>query len=295
MSWRAGVERIDWPWDRSTDHGPEYDERQQHSDALYGEESRWGYAIPMVLRALAAPDVPARMVRLTEASAYAYWSSLLHLLTYTFGWSRPAEGLSRWYFDERTLDDERFAFIDAVWVADRRLEEFVAQLWYSRHLYDHVLDRASDIAGGRGAGSRDASAGSRTDESRDRFVEEQRARLRGSDDHPSSPLSTGGDLDRLHLSLHLSGPVRSGTVTDRTRQRMVVDAASGRAVLHLDGMLGWYLALATLGSELPDRGERSWRVDVHVATVGHLGTFRRSRDTGLWFSGRHRYHLWGAG
>jgi hypothetical protein len=66
-----------------------------------------------------------------------------------------------------------------------------------------------------------------------------------------------------------------------------------RGSLILDSMVGWYRALIEAGDQLPAVGGRSWRVDVVVRPAGWLGTFRRSRTTGLWFSGRHRFHLVG--
>ena len=38
---------------------------------------------------------------------------------------------------------------------------------------------------------------------------------------------------------------------------------------------------------------QSWRVDVTVTNLGYLGVFRRSRDTGADFQGRHAVHMWG--
>lgn len=55
----------------------------------------------------------------------------------------------------------------------------------------------------------------------------------------------------------------------------------------------WYPALLNLDSELPMRGVHSWKVEVHVDSVGLIGTFRRSAETGLWFSGKHRTHMMG--
>jgi hypothetical protein len=66
-----------------------------------------------------------------------------------------------------------------------------------------------------------------------------------------------------------------------------------RAVLMADSMIGWYRALALQGGALPALGERSWHVDVVVRTVGWLGTYRRSRVSGLWFAGPHRFHIHG--
>ena len=48
--------------------------------------------------------------------------------------------------------------------------------------------------------------------------------------------------------------------------------------------------LAVQGTQLPPLGESSWHVDVRVRPIEFLGTYRRSRVTGLWFAGQHRYH-----
>ncbi|MBL8776735.1 MAG: hypothetical protein JNK12_12405 [Acidimicrobiales bacterium] len=97
----------------------------------------------------------------------------------------------------------------------------------------------------------------------------------------------GGGTDPLHLSAHCSGPLDDppgdtlllrSTRTERT------------AVLLLDSMQGWYRALTDAGPTLPPLNGRSWRVEVIVRPIGHLGTYRRSRRTGLWFAGRHRHH-----
>lgn len=101
---------------------------------------------------------------------------------------------------------------------------------------------------------------------------------------------TGG-WDPLHLTTHHYAPLDQppGDVmmvhTDRRRRR---------AVLVVDSMVGFYGALAEAGSSLPELGNRSWHVDVFSRPVGFLGTYRRSRETGIWFAGRHRYHTLGA-
>jgi hypothetical protein len=73
-------------------------------------------------------------------------------------------------------------------------------------------------------------------------------------------------------------PVRT-SVTDR------------RAVLLLDSMMGWYRALVSETRSLPKPKGHSWRLEVVVKPVGWLGTYRRSAETGLWFTGRHYVHV----
>lgn len=58
-------------------------------------------------------------------------------------------------------------------------------------------------------------------------------------------------------------------------------------------MDAWYSDLMERGDALPTTGIQSWKVDVFVKPVGFLGTYRKSFDTGLWFTGQHRHHLAG--
>lgn len=67
------------------------------------------------------------------------------------------------------------------------------------------------------------------------------------------------------------------------------DGETPRAVLVVDHWAGWYRTLAIEGLDLPQRS-RSWRVEVFVRSFGSLGTYRRSRRTGMWFTGQHRWH-----
>jgi hypothetical protein len=100
---------------------------------------------------------------------------------------------------------------------------------------------------------------------------------------------TGGS-DPLHLSIHSSGPLEDVRSKPRILRSGTTEAV---AVLSLDSMTGWYRALVDAGASLPDIGQRSWRVDVVVKQVGFLGTFRRSRVSSIWFSGRHEIHARG--
>ena len=67
---------------------------------------------------------------------------------------------------------------------------------------------------------------------------------------------------------------------------------SASAVLLCDRYQGWHHALSTCGLTQTGNG-RSWPVEVVVKPLGWLGTYRLSRETGLWFSGMHRWHQLG--
>jgi hypothetical protein len=284
------IERVGWPaWARDAES-----ERIEASRAALGDQATFGVAIPQVFRALAAPSIPTDFIRLTDASAFSYWTALLHLLVFSFGWSRPDLGLATWYFGDRPTDDDRFALVDAVWLADDRLDEFVAQLIAMQaHMpNDGYLEK---LAGLGGASSPRVATDAQRSRIPDGFVETVRERVHGQGRPSTSPLGGDGGWDPLHLGRHIEVPLHEAGEVDGSTDVIVVDASRRSAALLLGSMIGWYRILCERGATLPDVGDRSWSVDVHVRPVGFLGTFRRSRVSGLWFAGPHRYHVWGIG
>ncbi|MBY5162100.1 hypothetical protein [Salsipaludibacter albus] len=100
-----------------------------------------------------------------------------------------------------------------------------------------------------------------------------------------------GGTDGLHLSRHCQSPLE-GETTGRQRE-FKPDGDSRQRVLLVDAYAGWYRRLTKVS---PDRtpDDRSVRVDVVCKPIGWLGTYRRSKETGGWFRGRHRWHVLGA-
>lgn len=197
MTWPGPLVRIDVPWMHQEIDDSAYD----YQDALYGEQVQWGYAIPSVHRALAAPNVPSEIVRPDGRNAVPYWSALLHLLVYSFGWNRPDLGLSHWYFSGRpTEGDARLELIDAIWVGDGHIEEFIAQITRLEHTWDYLstrMKRLRHLGGPVPRGVR-ALPGRRSVPSG--FADAVERRVSESRDF-SIPLS--GEGDQLHLSLHI--------------------------------------------------------------------------------------------
>jgi hypothetical protein len=101
--------------------------------------------------------------------------------------------------------------------------------------------------------------------------------------YPYFNLSGGGDP--LHLSRHGFG---SGD-SDPDAFLAIESESSRRAVFISSDMNSWHGNLAVHANSLPDHGDH-WYIEVVVRPVGSLGVFRKSRQTGLWFSGQHRYH-----
>jgi hypothetical protein len=156
------------------------------------------------------------------------------------------------------------------------LDLFAAWLWSGATL--NAVECLGDLTGYR-------HDGTPVDVPREWMAEQDRA---GEALGMLSPY--GGGTDPLHLSFHSCGPIEAPSGEPLLLRGSRSDR---RAVLILDAMRGWYRALIEQGATLPDGGDRSWRIDVVVRPIGTLGTYRRSRETGLWFAGRHRLHTRG--
>lgn len=251
---------------------------------LSGEQAEWGYVIPQTYRVLADPDSGHELMRAPQAGddlsvACAYWSALLHLTTYSLGWIRPERGIIAWQIDGTPDDDARLQLLAEVWDGDGMLDWFHA--WtYGQHSKE-VTDRLGELVGFY-------------DDDEDSPMtpgwDEDQKDLADASGIPA-PCSHGG-YDPLHLSAHLAGPLEE---PPRRVELIRTEPRARRAVLLLDSMVGWYRALAMEGDALPDLGERSWHVEVVIRSVGSLGVYRRSRETGIWFAGPHRYHVLGIG
>ncbi len=262
-------------------------ERDALEDAC-GEQVEWGFAIPWLFQALAAPSTWRPLLssvrerlpqgQIPHAPTTAYWSSLLTLLIYSFGWPRPDRGLKWWYDAGKPVDDVRLQLLSQVWGADGQLDWFAAWLWTTP-----VLTLAPEFS------ALSSYRGDRAPVDVDqRWMDDTRAgAARSGLWNPSSD----SEADPLHLSAHCSAPLQAPRLSESVM--LTTSPQQRRAVLLVERMAGWYRALVEHGGRLPDLGHRSWHVDVIVRPVGTLGTFRRSRATGLWFAGPHQLHVRG--
>lgn len=111
------------------------------------------------------------------------------------------------------------------------------------------------------------------------------ARLR---DDPIWQQVWSGGSDPMHLTGH-----RQPEVSPDYRPQRLQSSSGPEAVILTPSYAGWYEALRmAFPGGRPDGS--SWRVAVVCRPIGWLGTYRRSRVSGRWFSGRHRWHQLGA-
>lgn len=247
------------------------------SDEAMGEQLEWGRWLPTVWRAVGDPSaalaVPLRApVELGEATAW--WTPMMHLMLYSLGWPSPAVGLERWDQLGRPLEDRRLALIEAVW--GRHLDAMLHHLWFGGGNYEQL----GTSLGLRQVHRPDPPAG-------------MASRPTAASITTANPAD--GGWDPLHLSIHCWGPVEEDA--DAGAELVVGDlgvAGPPRATLRCSSAHGWYRALHEQGATLPaNLPGQTWRVDVVIDPVGHVGTFRRSWQSGRWFAGQHRWHALG--
>lgn len=243
-----------------------------------GEQPNWGYAVPWMYQTLASPLSDNRMPRKPRPhgrldESLGYWGSLLHLLLYGFGWTRPHAGLD-WYLWQHDSSmrgedewDVRLQLLDRVWMADGQLEYFAEWL----HRYGSILPAAQQMLSLAGS---EPSPG---DTFRN-FADDYEPWLNPDVEGIALPLSASWDA--LHLSLHSSGPLEPG------HHRVAVSPDGDAAVLLSDTGFGWYRALIEWGQQADRLGSNAAEVDVVVKPMGWLGTFARSPSTGLWHRGK---------
>lgn len=200
-----------------------------------------------------------------------YWASLQSFLTFSFGWTRHDRGLA-WLLTQPELPaDPRFALLDAVWGHNSDLERYLE--WCL-----HVGPQTAAIT----FLGHDPDLTPLTIEAPlSRKLEGIRRELHRA----ALPLTPHGK--HLELGDHIKGPAeRKDRGGGRFRK---VSRSVARATYEHQHFGGWYAGLADTAAALPP-SSMSWQVDVNVRSVGFMGTYRKSHTTGLWFSGRHRYH-----
>jgi hypothetical protein len=258
-----------------------YGEFDEDVDPSWIGQSEWTHRITALHRMLANPsgEPPFKIWRNSKiVREESYWEALNYLLRMLVGWTDVGRGLARFYesgFD--TMGDPRLAAVQRLWNDRGQLDLYADWLWSGgvAQRYVGTVSRPDLEDGYVSRHDPGPEFWHRTDHVR-------------SENGSSSPwIESGTNPHHLGHSWPAAGePAGTGHIG-------ITDHSGGSAAILLPAMAGWYTALDGLASELPDRGGRSWRVDVVAKPVGWLGEFRKSRTTGLWFLGRHRVHEMG--
>lgn len=249
------------------EHGWEHETSGPAFQAMFPGDAPWLFWTPEFIRRIsgapnfAVPPLPTS----GEAPLWLRvncWGSLLPLLHFHLGWERIDAGLARWSAsDFDPMGDPTLTVIRDYWGPALG----AATLW---------------AMGSGGLDTNDLPRPPR----------------------PNWPMHAGPF--GLHLENHslLGAPHHSAFVggVDRAEGTAIPyevdarDAGPGRRHLVTPTYIGWYQALTAVGGRLvPLPNGRSWRIGVTIVPIGFVGTFRRSRLTGRWFTGRHAAHQLG--
>lgn len=241
-----------------------------YSQEAMGESGPWVRWLPLAWRMVADPSGlhrrPARPgPRATLPDRAAWWSPVLHLTGYGLGWAQPQAGLARWLEMGHPTEDPILKTIGRWWGPE--LEELIA--------WGFSQDLTMDL-------------GSQTLASK--TPERLRRDFMNLTETPQWQLTWGGGSDPLHLADHAASATQW-----EPKELPIVSCDDSQepptATLVQDSYPGWYRSLeAAEALTAPTRTGRSRRVDVVIRRMGWLGTYRRSRQTGLWFRGRHQWH-----
>ena len=244
------------------------------SDGLWKSDT-WCQFLPCLHRELADPSfdsgLPHSFVSLDFEQTCAWWETLRYLFRSLLGWRNLPAGLA-WWYESGMADhgDRRLQLVRDRWNTRGELDDFAAREWESCGLTGMDPDTTCEFSEGY--------------EPRPGWWQDLRRRPPLTDISP-----WGGGSNPLHLG-HSD---RVGCDDAEGEPMKLLDPATRRAALVATSFGSWRRQLEDFRRALPDLGDRSWHVDVFDRSVGFLGTFRRSRETGLWFQGKHSLHVAG--
>ena len=237
----------------------------------------WCRYIPLLHRIVADPllreSFPILSDRFEHSETCAYWETLYYLLTALFGWQRFDKGLDWWYSVNKADQKEPLLrLIQELWDNEEQLDYFAAWAWTQEYCTTPEDISPSAICKHASYGNEDWW----------RNFKRKGCQL------SNNPFYGGTN------PLHLGHSQSFGRETNEIGTPMMYfDTAQRKAMVIAGHFTTWRRDLESFGNALPNLSNRSWHVEVFDRHVGFLGLFRRSRDTGLWFIGKHSLHMRG--
>ena len=265
---------------------PQWVDTKEHELDIhrFGGQIEWSFAVPWTYEILASPRAQHSFIRApqpgdgTSPVPTGYWLSALNLVIFGFGWSRPDLGLRWWYDNDQPVDDPKLALLKRIWAADGQLDFLVAWLWLSNQMANGL-----DLKHFGGWWSKKPFEGD-----------------------PSWILGSGPikDFSASKIPNPLVGVLIPCTFSGTSTLPLKIprsefpNGGSSRGekppFLVLDSMRGWYRALLEIGQQKTNSGALLLpEIDVVVTSVGHIGRYRYSPQTNLWYSGKLKLHLAG--
>ncbi len=249
---------------------PASNEWNAHDKALLGDYTPWTWGIGPMFQTLGGWDsvwlMSAGVSEDEHWDRIRYWTPLPHLALGPLGWSDPAIGAARWILMGMPETTPELSLLAQVWGSN-------ALMYFSHPQMDWV-PQSEEILGFQ----------PRTTGRRISHIFQA----------PESARAFSG-CGELHIQIHLQWQMCGQESQEVFRDPACIKSAGSRkAFLELDAMTGWHRQLRIAGDKTADElGEPRLEITVIAPPVGNLGTFKRSRLTGLWYSGSHEAHILG--
>jgi len=244
----------------------------------YEIKDHWCQHIPLLHRILAGSALPSDFPAPSRAAgldaACTSWETLHYLLTSLLGWQNPGLGLAWWYQQGKPVQDSLLLqTVSELWNRNSEIDFYAAWAWRQQVASSTVAQNSATVM---------------AKESLYPDVGWWAEFIRRPAPHWCNPYY--GGYNPLHLG-HSEWFLNKEPVNDAFD--LFSDLATRRAVLVVNNIATWKQDLHQAQQQLPDVKDRSWHVQVFDGQHGSLGTFRRSRETGRWFQGKHSIHMVG--
>lgn len=274
-AWRDVQRFVDSPVSKARAQPPELrspgsNQWNAHDRMLLGDYTPWTWGIGPMFQTLNGWDSGWFMSpRVSESEHWdriRYWTPLPHLALGPLGWSDPALGVARWILMGMPQTTPELSLLARVWGFD-------ALMYFSHPQMDWIPQSHGCL------GFQLRKSGHKIS----RIFEERES--------AKAFLGCG----ELHMQVHLEWQMCGQQAQEKELASTYINMTNPqKAVLELDAMAGWHAKLRYAGDKLAaELADSRLEVTVIAPPVGVLGAFKRSQQTGLWYSGSHEAHLLG--
>lgn len=244
----------------------------------YQINDNWCRHIPLLHRVLADPSQIMAFPNVTSLFSLeetcAVWETLHYLLRDLLGWSDPGRGLAWWYsVGKPIVDSPLLQVVQELWDQDHQLDYYAAWAWTS----------GTDLLARENVSPQNFARDTCCHDA-DWWATFLRRPV------PSRYNPYYGGCNPLHLG---HSEWFGDEDSELKNPQIYVDAGQRRAMLVVGDLGSWKRDLRWAAEQLPPIGDRSWHVELFDRQTGYLGLFRRSRETGRWFQGKHSVHIKG--
>lgn len=274
---------------------------------LWGDEFRWTWMLPYAWTTWRNPKLGPRidLKRLDPQDAHhtsiGTWAMTIHLLALGLGWTSIRNGLATWRSHHYRANMHPILDYIKSLIGIEGLEALEIYFGVQDRMLDHTLVELAKAFG-------DMTNAEPETQNFDSYERKLNKLLRSLPDNSPNLVSAllAGGSDPLHLDHHISSSIRPRQGDEKPAKVTITRKASPTTyAVSIDRYAGWAFSLAAeAGIQEEDpiaAGRADAEVELTIAPIGFVGTFRRHWTTGRYFAFDSRYegngqvqvHEWG--